>query len=204
MDLYTIIKFCQALAGEVDLTKLMRQLMQFVMENAGAEKACLLLQEDNGLVLRARSDLKEVVCAVLLEETDSLACNVVDFVHRTRESLVLHDAAAEGMFTRDQYIKKHGVKSVLCLPVINQSRLIGILYLENNLSSRAFTPDGIEILSLLSTQIAVSLENARLFTRLKESHDQIARWNQILEQRVRTHPGLGTGQSGTVSVGRPL
>lgn len=185
MDLYTLIKSCQAMAGEVEVEKLMKQLMQFLMENAGAQKACLLLQEEGQLWLKARSDQKEVICTVSLAEADGLSRNIVEFVNSTRECLVLHDAGSEGMFTHDAYIQQNRVKSVLCLPVINQGRLTGILYLENNLSPRAFSPERVEVLSLLSTQIAVFFENARLFTSLKVSRDQIARWNQVLEQRVQ-------------------
>jgi signal transduction histidine kinase/CheY-like chemotaxis protein/HPt (histidine-containing phosphotransfer) domain-containing protein len=97
---------------------------------------------------------------------------------------VLHDAAREGIFTQDEYILKNRPKSVICLPVVGKGKLTGILYLENNLFPGAFTPDRVEVLRLLSSQIAISIENARLYANLEESRNEMARWNQVLEQTV--------------------
>ncbi|MEN6328041.1 MAG: diguanylate cyclase [Syntrophomonas sp.] len=186
VDLFTIIKSSQAIAGEVDLEQLLTKLMQFLMENAGAQRACLLLEEEGQLLVKAQSDENgiNVINNTPLEEASGLSQNIVECVKRTGEYLVLGDASQEGVFVGDEYIRSNEVKSVFCLPVFNQGRLTGILYLENNLSPHTFSAERVEILRLVSSQIAVSLENARLFTRLKESRDQIASWNQILEQRV--------------------
>jgi len=103
--------------------------------------------------------------------------SIVNYVARTNESVVLNDATKEGNFTNDPYVQKHQSKSILCVPLINQGKLISIVYLENNLTVGAFTPKRLEVLKLLSSQAAISLENAKLYTQLED-------YNLTLEQKV--------------------
>src|SRR5262245_50515300 len=102
----------------------------------------------------------------------NLSVAVVNYVARTHESVVLNDAARKGPFTADSYIVVHQPHSILCAPLLNQGNLNGILYLENNLASDAFTPDRLELLQLLSAQAAISIENARLYAGLAENEQQ--------------------------------
>ncbi|MCZ0900576.1 GAF domain-containing protein, partial [Microcoleus sp. HI-ES] len=108
---------------------------------------------------------------------------------RTRSDLVLSNAAAEGLFTADPYIAKHQLQSILCTPIINQGKLIGILYLENNLTVGAFTPHRLEVLRLLSSQVAISLENALLYNsveqKVQERTQELNEKNERLEQTLR-------------------
>ncbi len=101
--------------------------------------------------------------------------SVLHTVIRTRESVILDDASAQNPFSADEYIRRKHARSVLCLPLVKQSKLIGVLYLENNLASRVFTPARISVLELLASQAAISLENARLYDDLQEREAKIRR-----------------------------
>jgi PAS domain S-box-containing protein len=101
--------------------------------------------------------------------------SIIHYVTRTQESVVLDNASAQSPFSRDPYIRSRQVRSVLCLPLINQSKFIGVLYLENNLTSRAFTPKRIAVLKLLASQAAISLENTRLYRDLEQREAKIRR-----------------------------
>ena len=104
--------------------------------------------------------------------------SIVQTVLRTQQSMILHDAAAKNPFSADPYIRKRA-RSVLCLPLINQSKLIGVLYLENNLASHVFTPARISVLGLVASQAAISLENTRLYGELIVNEQ---RWRQLFEK----------------------
>ena len=110
-------------------------------------------------------------------------------MERTKEQVVLSDATQEAIFATDPYITTEQPKSVLCAPLVKQGKLIGILYLENNLATGAFTPDRVEVLNLLAAEAAISIENARLYRSLEEANEQLADYSRTLEQKVeeRTH-----------------
>src|SRR5580692_169197 len=179
LDLATVIKVSQSVAGEMDLEKLIDGLMRAAIEQAGAERGLLILPRGDELQIEAEvtssgNDVSvhqgnaSVAAAVLPE-------SVVRYVMRTRVDVILGDAAAENPFSSDAYIVQHRVRSILCLPLINQARLSGILYLENKLTPHVFTPDRITILKLLASQAAVSLENTRLYHDLEVREARIRR-----------------------------
>ena len=192
IDLATVIKASQAISSEIALDKLLEKLLKTLIENAGAQKGLLLLPsqgelenldirwvikaegiaEGEGITIRQSSPVN------LLEFTHNplLSTAIVNYVTRTQESVILNDAVHEGQFIRDPYIVATQPKSVLCLPLLNQAKLCGILYLENNLTTGAFTPDRLEILKLLSSQAAISLENAQLYVALSESERKLAQF----------------------------
>ncbi len=205
LDLASMIKFSQALSGEIVLAKLLKKMMKIILENAGAERGFFIMESGGELKIEvsvstageniaedpplskegsAQQEQQVFLQSIPLGESKQLSAAIVHYVARTGEYVVLHDAAREGMFTQDKYILRNRPKSVICLPVVGKGKLAGILYLENNLSTGAFTPDRVEVLRLLSSQIAISVENARLYANLEESRNQIARWNQFLEQTV--------------------
>ena len=97
---------------------------------------------------------------------------IINYVARTRENVVLHNAVLEGNFTNDPYVEKFSPKSILCSPIINQGKLIGLVYLENNLTTHAFTSDRLQVLNILSSQAAISLENASLYANLEEKVEE--------------------------------
>jgi predicted ATPase/signal transduction histidine kinase len=177
LDIATVLKATQAISGEIVLDELLRKLMSTVLENAGAQRGLLILKEGSGddqrgqLVVEASpgGDGSEAVLrrgeaggAVDYPES------IVHRVERTRERVILGDAANEGPFRADAYVQRSGARSVLCMPVVKQKKLVGVLYLENKLVTHAFTPERCELLDLVAAQAAISLENALLYETLDQ------------------------------------
>jgi len=176
LDLSTMMKTSQAISSEIVLDKLLKTFMKIVIENVGAQAGSLVLQSDGRLLVKAHCavDRDEVLIESFLPvaEADYLSDAIVAYVAKTGKHLVLDDAAQEGLFTNDSYVKSRRPRSILCAPILHKSELIGALYLENNLISKAFTPERLEVLRVLSSQIAISLENARLYGDLKEAEEK--------------------------------
>jgi signal transduction histidine kinase/CheY-like chemotaxis protein len=178
LDLATVMKASQALAGEIVLDKLLSKLMKIALENAGAQKGFLILQTEGNWVIAASgavdSDEVTTLQSIPINSVDAstqkplLSAAIANYVARTKENVVLNDALNEGQFTSDPYIVSTKPKSILCTPLLNQGKLSGILYLENNLTGGAFTSDRLEILNLLSSQAAISIENANLYNNLEQ------------------------------------
>ncbi|MFL5350954.1 MAG: AAA family ATPase [Hyalangium sp.] len=180
LDLATVVKAAQAVSGEILLEPLLERLMRILIENAGAQRGALVLVRDDRLLIEAVQEVRSASFARLsvpLEGCTLLSEAIVQFVARTRENVVLDNASAEGLFSRDPYVVQHRLRSVLCAPLINQGRLMAILYLENNYMAGVFTADRLEVLRLLSAQAALSLENALLYAQQEE-------YSHTLEQRV--------------------
>jgi PAS domain S-box-containing protein len=163
----------------IHLDQLIATLMQVVIENAGAETGALVLLEEDQLTVMVQCsgsrpcDLEKLAVA----DCATIPVSVIHSVERTQETLVFDDAVSESPFSTDPYIQKQQTRSLLCLPIFNQSQLVGILYLENNLSAGVFTSDRLQVLNLLMAQAAISLENAR-------SYKQLADYAELLERRV--------------------
>ncbi|MEJ6480375.1 AAA family ATPase [Nostoc punctiforme UO1] len=205
LDLATVMKASHALAGEIELEKLLTTLMQVVIENAGADKSVLLLlQEDNWVVVAQKTSqalFEEEqflphptptdenlgiinLHSLPLSASQDVPKAVVNYVSRTTETLVLDDARKETTFAKDPYIILWQPKSLLCTPIHNRGQLIGILYLENSLTTGAFTQNRLEVLRLLTAQAAISLQNAMLYNNLAVAKAQLEDYNHTLEQKV--------------------
>jgi signal transduction histidine kinase len=192
LDLATVMKASLAISSEIVLDKLLASLMRISLENAGAQSGFLILVRDEKLLISAKASVIAEDVAVLqftpVEECQDLPVTVINYVERTRSDLVLSNAVAEGRFTADPYIAKHQLKSLLCTPIVNQGKLIGILYLENNLTLGAFTAHRLEVLRLLSSQVAISLENALLYNsveqKVQERTYELNDKNERLEQTL--------------------
>jgi diguanylate cyclase (GGDEF)-like protein len=171
-DLASVMKASQAISREIVLGRLLDNLMKIMIENAGAQTGFLIMDSHGKLLIEAQGALDQGAVTLLqslpIEETRKLSSAIVNYVVRTKESLVLNDAAREGDFTNDPYVRFVKPRSILCAPLIHQGKLIAILYLENNLTPGAFTQDHLEMLKLLCSQAAISLENARLYERQEE------------------------------------
>ena len=171
LDLMAVMKASQAISGEIVLGELLRKLMRTVVENAGAQRGLLVLKGEHEVIVEAGgaavSADQILVSEAPLEDRSDVSLAIVRYVERTRESVVLGDAANAGQFRSDPYVSRVRPKSILCLPVIEQQKLVGILYLENNLVASAFTPERCKVLELLASQAAISLENARLYDTLE-------------------------------------
>jgi PAS domain S-box-containing protein len=159
--------------------QLIATLMQVVIENAGAETGALILLEDDRLTVVAQCSGSRPCDLEKIAVTDcaTIPVSVIHSVERTQETLVFDDAVSEPSFLTDPYIQNQQTRSLLCLPILNQNQLIGILYLENNLSTGVFTSDRLQVLNLLMAQTAISLENAR-------SYKQLADYAESLERKV--------------------
>ncbi|KPA17494.1 multi-sensor signal transduction multi-kinase [Candidatus Magnetomorum sp. HK-1] len=172
LDLNTIMKSSQSISKEIRLEKLLEQLMNNVIENAGAQKGLLILEKNGLFVIEAEKEVFRTYVNVLqskpIEQSKNLSRAIVSYVERTRDNIVLNDAVNEGPFINDQYIIKNQPKSILCSPIINQGKLIGMIYLENNLITGAFTPARLQVLTILSSQAAISLENSYLYESLEQ------------------------------------
>ncbi len=197
LDMHSIIKASQALSGEVILSSLLQKMMRIVIENAGAEKGLFILEREGRWVLEADCHLnqteEESLLSIPIEDvngmtdTPKLSSDLVYYVIRTRQSVVINNASQERGMIGANYVAKVSPKSVLCMPLIHQGKLTGILYLENNLTSEAFTPDRLEILEILSAQITISLENALLYENLeekvKERTEEVVKAKEIIEKK---------------------
>jgi PAS domain S-box-containing protein len=186
LDLNTAIKASQAMAGEIVLDRLLIQMMKIVIENAGAQKGFLILEQEGEWVIEAEADIDgdtvQVLKSVDVQGSDAVSSGIINYAAHTGEQIVLNDAANEGDFTGDPVVKKRRSKSILCIPLINQGRISGLLYLENNLAAGAFIPERVELLNLLSSQMAMALNNARLYANLEE---RVAERTIELEREVK-------------------
>jgi signal transduction histidine kinase len=176
LDLYSVLKAAQVIAGEVELDRLLARLIRIAIENAGAERGCLVLDRDGELLVHAIDALQAgepaLAHGVPLASTQSLPVSIVNYVRRTSESVVLGDAPADDRFGADPYIVQKKPRSVMGVAVQRQGGPIGVLYLEHSLLSGVFTADRIRVMQMLATEAAISLENARLFEGLKREISQ--------------------------------
>src|SRR5271166_2535938 len=178
LDLATVIKVSQAVSSEMVLEKLIDTLMRTAVEQAGAERGLLILahEPEQRIAAEAVAGGDAVVVHLSDEPVTAAAMprTVLHYVIHARESVIL-DAAAQSPFADDPYIREREARSILCLPLINQAKLIGALYLENNLAPGVFAPTRIAVLKLLASQAAMALENARLYGDLEQREAKIRR-----------------------------
>jgi signal transduction histidine kinase len=186
LDLPTIMKAARAISEELILTELPNKLIKIAVENAGAQKGFLLLEREGKLEIVAAGKVegkKIIVERSLLEDISTVVpISVINYVKRTGQSVVLNDAKRDSKFNGDAYIRAGKVVSVLCTPIVNRGKFIGTIYLENNSTVAAFTSDRLELLNLLSSQAAISLENAALYSNLETANEQLLSANQKLEE----------------------
>ncbi|WP_017305215.1 trifunctional serine/threonine-protein kinase/ATP-binding protein/sensor histidine kinase [Spirulina subsalsa] len=177
LDFATIMKASQALAGEILLERLLTKLMEILLENTGATVGYLLLNKSPETAISHLEDFlieasvsvthKKVAVLQSLAIGNKLPKSIINYVLRTNQNLVLEDANQEHKYSGDPYFQLFPPKSILCTPLLNQGKLTGIIYLENNLTASAFTYDRIGVVQLLSGQAAISIDNARLYKNLE-------------------------------------
>jgi PAS domain S-box-containing protein len=167
VDAVSLVRASQAISGEIVFENLLETLMRILLENAGADKGCLLLAHDNDVSIDTEVRLDDREIKVLqpgpADIASVLPVTLVNYVRRTREKVILDDAPSDNMFSADPYITEHKPMSVLCLPLLRQTSLTGLLYLENGLVKGVFTAERIAVLEILAAQAAISLENAALY-----------------------------------------
>jgi PAS domain S-box-containing protein len=175
LDVGTVLKAAQAVSGEIILGELIKTLLRIAVENAGAERGLLILFPGDKPRIEAEATTSwgrvEVTLRQAAVSPAELPESVLHYAIRTRKSVILDDALTQNPFSEDAYIGQKHVRSVLCLPLMKQAKVLGALYLENNLASHAFTPARISVLEVLASQAAISLENARLYSDLRRLVD---------------------------------
>ena len=179
LDVASVVKASQAVSSEIVLPKLIEQLMKIAIENAGADRGLLILPSGDEYLIQAeaRAAGERIDVTMQRQPISATACPelLVRYVIRVRESVILDDASKPNLFSADGYLRDRQSKSILCLPLVKQRELTGILLLENTLASHAFTPARIAVLELLAAQAAISLENTRLYGDLAEREAKVRR-----------------------------
>jgi predicted ATPase/signal transduction histidine kinase/CheY-like chemotaxis protein/HPt (histidine-containing phosphotransfer) domain-containing protein len=193
-DSASLIKMSQILSSEIKYDRLIVNMMNIVMENAGAERGLFIAKNDDSLHVEAEFDLNMKENNTYVNENYGkyegvYAKSVINYVARTGESIAFKDASKDSGSFVDEYIKNHEPKSILCVPIIAQNKIVGVLYFENNLISGAFTVERIDILKIIASQVAIAIENIRMYTNLeekvKERTAELEQVNIILEQQKK-------------------
>jgi signal transduction histidine kinase/ActR/RegA family two-component response regulator/tetratricopeptide (TPR) repeat protein len=170
LEVGTVVRASQAVSGEVVLGTLIETLMRIAVEHAGAQRGLLVLPRGKEQRIEAEATIGPDAITVRLLGTpltpSALPSSILTYAARTQDSVMLDDASAPSSFSGDEYLRHRRVRSVLCLPLVKQAKLIGLLYLENNLAPGIFTPQRIVLLELLASQAAIALENANLYSEL--------------------------------------
>ncbi len=195
LDTTTVLRAAQTISGEILLDQVLTKLLRLALEHAGAQKACMLLAHDRRLYLEAVASVDggpthRVVPAVPLEAAEEVPESIIQFVARTKETLVIGDATQEDVFTQDPYVKRLQPLSVLCLPIVHRGEISGILYIEHRWLTEVFTRQRVEVLALLASQAAISIENARLYADLQATRDEYRTlYDNAIEGLFRISPG---------------
>jgi PAS domain S-box-containing protein len=194
LDILAVFQASQAISGQIILDDLLKTLMRIVLENAGASQGYLLLAENDDLFIRAHAEVRSTETGVevmppTMASGDRLPLSILSYVKRTREQVVLSDAAAAGPYASDDYIQENHSRSILCLPIVGQARLLGMFYLENSLTAGVFTHNACSVLELLASQAAISVQNAVLYAQLQQENIERKRAEEAVcasEERFRT------------------
>lgn len=172
LDVDTLLKASQTLSQEIQLEGLVRKMLRILIENAGASKGLLFLTQNEELFLQGQiyGDGKEnILPNIPLSAThNTVPIRIINYVVNAKNMLVSDDASGDVRFAESIYIKQNAIKSLLCLPIMNHNKLIGLLYLENSLVEGAFSQDRVDLLSALASQVAISIENALLYENLEQ------------------------------------
>lgn len=183
LDVEAVDKASQTLSSEMMLPRLLEKLMHLAVEHAGAERGSLTLLQDDVPCIEAKAITGKGRVDVFVGRSAvtvfDLPLTALNYVLRTGERLILDDAGVEGLDFDDPYVRSNQPRSVLCLPIYKDARVIGALYLENNLTSRAFTHDKVAVLEFLASQAAIWLENARLYSDLRRSEGWLREAQQL-------------------------
>ena len=186
LDVGTVVKASQAVSSEIELAKLIETLLRISLEHAGAERGLLILFTNNEPRIAAEATTGRGHIEVRLRNSAMPSAEILESVlhttARTRESVILDDAVASATFSADAYVQQRRPRSVLCLPLVKQSKLVGALYLENNLTPRVFTSAKLAVLKLLASQAAISLENVRLYDALRTENGERQRAEENLRR----------------------
>jgi len=184
VDLPTVIKASQALSSEIKLDQLLTTLLQVVVKNAGAQSGALILNEEGNWRINIHCTNREdcLLQSLPADESQVIPLTLINYVKRTKETLIFDNASNQPRFASDPYIIQHQPQSLLCTPISERGNMMGILYLENNLATGVFTSDRVAILNILCSQAAISLQNARLYQQSQEYAQKLELYLSDLKQ----------------------
>ncbi|MDC0707864.1 AAA family ATPase [Stigmatella sp. ncwal1] len=181
LDMASAMKASQAISSEILFPQLVDNLIHVIMESAGAQRGVLALKRGADYFVEASGEVRRRDMQPdpphLLSQSDALCLLVVEQALRTGTPLLLDDASATAPFLQDEYVIRHGVRSVLCMPIRHRGQTLGLFYLENNLTPGAFNASRLKVLGMLTAQASISIENAELYRRLED-------YSHTLEERV--------------------
>ena len=193
IDLATVVRAARVLAGEMELERLLTKMLSIAIQNAGAERGVLVLEHDGAPRVHARGSGDRVTVALEgtpLSGTDAVPVVIVNHARRSVEGLVLVDARGDERYRHDPYVLAREPRSVLVAPLVNQGRLLGIVYLENNLATGVFTPERLALIQVLASHAAIAIQNAQLYAGLKRE----------VADRTRMESALRTISEGTAAL----
>jgi PAS domain S-box-containing protein len=192
LDIEAVVKASQAISSEMVLPQLIEKLLRIAVENAGAKRGLLILPRGGDLLIEAEAVTRPSGVEVTVREAtvapSDLPLSALNYAIRARQSVLLDDASADKAYAKDDYVKEKSSRSILCLPIVKQAKLVGALYLENDLTPGVFTPDRVTVLQLLASQAAISLENASLYSTAKEAEEKIRQAESELRQILDVAP----------------
>jgi len=201
LDLASVIKATKAVSREIQLEKLLTTLMTTAIENAGAQTGCLVLKENDRWVIQAEGKANDEAVKIMQSlpidstvgksQIPILPVSIINYVARTQENLVLHNATADKRFNSDRYICHTQSKSILCTPLLDRGKLSGILYLENNLTTNAFTSNRLEIVKIISSQAATSIQNAQLYIAVSQNKQRLTQFLEAVPVGVFVVDAMG-------------
>lgn len=187
LDLETVLKASSALSGEIVLPRLLKKMMQIILENAGAQTGFLIMEKGGERFIEAeiKADNEEIkiLQSVPVHQSGRLAESIINYVYLTEETVILDDVGKSQLFANDEFIKKHECKSVLCVPLINMGKVQAIIYLTNDLTFGAFTENRVALLKLLAGQMAISIENALFYSELENKVEERTNELQIEKKK---------------------
>lgn len=173
LDINTVLKASNTLTSEMDMTKLVHKLLNILIENAGAERGVLIVNTNDKLIVRGQRHVRDTdefkLSEIPVEGYADISRSVLSYVARTQETVVMADASTDDRVSRDEYVQRAKVLSTVCLPIVSQGELKGMVYLENNAATAVFSPDRVELMKTLAGQIAISIENASLYQQQAET-----------------------------------
>ncbi len=188
LDTETIIKATHAISKEIKLEELLKKLVYILLENAGAQKVLYLVKKERNYIVQAKGSVEgnsiKVLNELNFESDESLPNKIIHYVERSMDTIILNDPSDSQKYISDPYIINNKPKSIMCMPVLSKGNILGILYLENSLIEGAFNDERIEILKIISSQLAISLENATLYTNLERSEKELRKHHDELETLI--------------------
>jgi predicted ATPase/signal transduction histidine kinase/tRNA A-37 threonylcarbamoyl transferase component Bud32 len=175
LDFTSILKAAQTISSRIELDQLLTSLTKIILENSGAKKSVLILPQENTWQIRAitsinsQGDIQTILDLQLLDTCQYIPIKIINYVKNTQQTIVIDNCQTDIPGLISEYILTHQPKSILCTPIINQGNLLGIIYLENQITSGVFTQERLQVINLLSSQAAIALENARLYHKVQQA-----------------------------------